>query len=78
LQHSLELNAVVLIADVMRRETHHNLFLHNRAARSFFREYSAPCKLFSGLLYLKILETLGSSPSISAESCGYICILGWE
>ena len=53
MQHSLELNAVVLIAEVMRRETHHDLLLHNRAARSFFREYSAPCKLFSGLLYLK-------------------------
>jgi hypothetical protein len=49
----IELKAVVLIADVMRRETHHNLRLRNRAARTFFREYSAPCKLFSGLLYLK-------------------------
>jgi hypothetical protein len=39
-----ELNAVMLIAEVMRRETHHNLFLHNAAARSFFREYSARCK----------------------------------
>jgi len=53
LRHSIELNAVVLIAEVMRRETHHDLLLHNRAARSLFQEYSAPCKLFSGLLYLK-------------------------
>jgi hypothetical protein len=53
LRHLIELKAVVLIADVMRRETHHNLLLRNRAARTFFREYSAPCKLFSGLLYLK-------------------------
>jgi hypothetical protein len=53
LQHSLKLNAVVLVAEVMRRETHHNLLLNNGAARSFFQEYSAHCKLFSGLLYLK-------------------------
>jgi hypothetical protein len=40
----LNLKAVVLIAEVMRRETHHDLLLHNAAARGFFREYSAPCK----------------------------------
>jgi hypothetical protein len=44
LRHSIELNAVVLIAEVMRRETHHDLLLHNAAAPAFFPEYSAPCK----------------------------------
>jgi hypothetical protein len=66
LQHTLELNAVVLIADVMRWETHHNLLLHNRAARC-----SAGC-------FTSNMATLESSPSINAENCGYICILGWE
>jgi hypothetical protein len=44
LRHSSELNAVVLIASVMRRETHHDLPLHNGAAPDSFREYSARCK----------------------------------
>jgi hypothetical protein len=65
LRHSIELNDVVLIAEVMRRETYHNLLLHNRAARSFFREYSAPCKLFSGLLYLKY----GDAREFTATKC---------
>jgi hypothetical protein len=44
LRHSVELNAVVLIAVAVRRETHHDLLLRNGAAPSFFPEYSARCK----------------------------------